>query len=221
MVASLENTHVLFICTFQVTLTYIFFVSWRHSGSTFVLYKWRPYLVSFLGCVSRNPYTLQLMATLRKYILICRSKITLASLRKYVCTFWVMPRIWWWSPGELKITRRCFQIYRKSFENRPLGPPCAPYWSHFGASWEASWGHAPKRLDFRGSRDGPGSPTLPTWLQLGGPRPSKIDAKTRKTRYKRITRFWHRFFHRLDLILEGFLNDFLKEKHMSFVKTCI
>ena len=204
MVASLENTHVLSICTFQVTLTYIFFVSWRHSGSTFVLYKWRPYLVSFLGCVSRNPYTLQLMATLRKYILICRSKITLASLRKYVCTFWVMPRIWWWSPGELKITRRCFQIYRKSFENRPLGLPWDLCWTHFGASWEASWAHAPKRLDFRGSRDGPGSPKCPTWLQLGSPRPSKIEARTPKNRCWKTSSFQHRFLKGSNVVFKGF-----------------
>ena len=81
-----------------------------------------------------------------------------------------------------KITKKSSQIYRKTIENWALGLPWDSFWSHFGASWEASWTHAPKRLDFKVFGMGLGSPRQPTWLQLGGqkaprsrPQPQKTD----------------------------------------------
>ena len=122
--------------------------------------------------------------------------------------------------SQPKITNKGSQIYRTSSENRPLGPPWDPFWIHFGASWEASWAHAPKRLDFGGFGEGPGSPRRPIWLQLGGPRPSKIEARTWKNGCQNVTRFWHRFCGHSDLILERFLSDFLQEKYTKTVKAC-
>ena len=51
-------------------------------------------------------------------------------------------------------------------------------------------------------------PKEPTWLHLGGSRPSKIEAKTRKNRCWKTTHFWHRFLKGSDLILERFLESF-------------
>ena len=44
------------------------------------------------------------------------------------------------------------------------------------------------------------------------PEPSKIDVE--KTRC-----FWHRFFKGSDLVFEGFLDAFLKEKYTKIAKT--
>ena len=63
-------------------------------------------------------------------------------------------------------------------------------------------------------------PKWPTWLHLGGPRPSQIEAKTSKNRCWKSTRFRHRFLKGLDLVLEGFLDDFWKEKCTKFAQTC-
>ena len=84
--------------------------------------------------------------------------------------------------------KKGFPIYRKSYKNRRLGL----LGSLFGASWQASWTHAPKRLDFGGVWKRPGSPRRPICLQLGGPGPSKIDARTRKSRCPKTICFWHR-----------------------------
>ena len=59
----------------------------------------------------------------------------------------------------------------------------------------------------------------PTWLQVGGPRSSKIEAETRKKRCWKTTHFWHRFWKGSGLVLEGFLRVFLSEKWMHLAKT--
>ena len=48
-------------------------------------------------------------------------------------------------------------------------------------------------------------PKEPTWLHLGSPRTSKIEAETRKNRCWKTTHFRHRFLEGSDLILERFL----------------
>ena len=48
-----------------------------------------------------------------------------------------------------------------------------------------------------------------TWLHLGGPRGSKIEAETRKNRCWKTSHFRHRFLEGSDLILERFLVGFL------------
>ena len=113
----------------------------------------------------------------------------------------------------------------KSFQNRPLGPPWNPCWSHFGASWEASWAHAPKRLNFRGSRDGPGSPKWPTGLQHVGPRPSKKETQTPRNRCWKTSSFQHRYLKGSDVVFEAFLVGFSirkctpKTRNLILVKT--
>ena len=54
-----------------------------------------------------------------------------------------------------------------------------------------------------------------TWLHLGGPRGSKIEAKTLKNRCWKTTRFQHRFWKGSDLVLEGFLVGFSNRKCMQ------
>ena len=49
----------------------------------------------------------------------------------------------------------------------------------------------------------------PTWLHLGGPRGSKIEAETRNNQCWKTTHFRHRFFEGSDLIFERFLVGFL------------
>ena len=56
-----------------------------------------------------------------------------------------------------------------------------------------------------GSRDNLLRPKEPTWLHLGGPRGSKIEAETRNNQCWKTTHFRHRFLEGSDLILERFL----------------
>ena len=118
-----------------------------------------------------------------------------------------------WSFGQenwflqAKIKKKRSQILRKSSKIRRLGL----LGDIFGASLQASWTHAPQKLDFGDFWERPGSPRRPICVQLGGPRPPKIDARTRKSRCPKITCFWHRFFRCSGFILEGFLAVFLKE----------
>ena len=44
-----------------------------------------------------------------------------------------------------------------------------------------------------------------TWLHLGGPRPSEIEAETRKNRCWKATRFWDLFLKGSDIVFQGFL----------------
>ena len=113
--------------------------------------------------------------------------------------------------SQRQITEKWSQIHRKFSENRPLGPPL----DSFGATLEPLGKHLghmyPKDCIFEGFWDRPGSPRRLIWLQLGGLKPSKIDARARKSRCQKITCFRHRSFRCLGFILNGFLNDFLKE----------
>ena len=59
----------------------------------------------------------------------------------------------------------------------------------------------------------------PTWLHLGGPRGSQIEAKTRKNRGSKTRRFSRGFFNPPVLVLEGFWGGFLKPKRIQNVKT--
>ena len=59
----------------------------------------------------------------------------------------------------------------------------------------------------------------PTWLHVGGPRGSKIEAETLKSRRLKPTRFWHRFFKGSDLVLEWFSGGLGVRKCMENVKT--
>ena len=61
-------------------------------------------------------------------------------------------------------------------------------------------------------------PKRPTWLHLGGPRGSKIEAQTPKNRCWKTTHFQHRFWRGSDLVLEGFLVGFLEQKCMPKAK---
>ena len=45
---------------------------------------------------------------------------------------------------------------------------------------------------------------LPTWLQVGGPRGSKIEAEPRKNRCRKTTRFRDRFLGCPGMVFEGF-----------------
>ena len=54
----------------------------------------------------------------------------------------------------------------------------------------------------------------PTWLQVWGPSPSKIEAETWKSRCWKKHRFWHRFLRGSDFVLGGFLIGFLDPKCM-------
>ena len=58
----------------------------------------------------------------------------------------------------------------------------------------------------------------PTWLHLGGPRGSKIEAKTRKNRCQKAMRFSPRFFSGSGLVLEGFWRRFWMEKLLKIAK---
>ena len=58
---------------------------------------------------------------------------------------------------------------------------------------------------------------IPTWLQVGGPRGSKIEAKTRKNRCWKTTRFRHRFLEGSDVVLGRFLVGFGDQKCMRKV----
>ena len=62
-------------------------------------------------------------------------------------------------------------------------------------------------------------PKWRTWLGLGGPRPSQIEAETRKNRCWKTTRFWHRFLKGSDVVLEGFLEGFWEQKYVKFTKS--
>ena len=50
----------------------------------------------------------------------------------------------------------------KILQKSTFGAP----WEPFVASWQASWTHAPKRLDCVGFGEGPGRPRQPIWLQF-------------------------------------------------------
>ena len=54
-----------------------------------------------------------------------------------------------------------------------------------------------------------------TWLHLGSPRPSEIEAKTRKNRCWKTTRFWDRFCKGSDIVFQGFLVGLLDPKSMQ------
>ena len=54
-----------------------------------------------------------------------------------------------------------------------------------------------------------------TWLHLGGPRPSEIEAKTRKNWRWKTTRFWDRFCKGSDIVFQGFLIGFLDPKSIA------
>ena len=105
------------------------------------------------------------------------------------------------------MTKKGSQILWKPSKNRRLGL----LGDFFRIFLRASWTPVPKILDFGDFWERPGVPRRPICLQLGGSRPSKIDAGTRKSRCPKITCFWHRFFKCSGFILEGFLDDFLKE----------
>ena len=134
------------------------------------------------------------------FVIACTFQV-MASLSKYIwyLEFWLREWIFTAKNNE-KSLPNLSKILRKSTS----GPSLGRSWSHFGASWEASWAHAPKRLDFGGFGEGPGSPRRPIWLQLGGPRPSKIEARTRKNRCQKITCFWHRFLGARTSFWKGF-----------------
>merc|ERR1712094_27276 len=51
-------------------------------------------------------------------------------------------------------------------------------------------------------------PKNPTWLQLGGPRDSEMEARPPKNRCQKTMRFGYRFWKGSDLVSEGFLTDF-------------
>ena len=79
------------------------------------------------------------------------------------------------------------------------------FWSHFGASWEASWTHVPKKLDFEGFGDGPGSPRQQFGFNLEAEDPSKsrLERETIDVKRKRVfgidflgagTQFWIGFW---------------------------
>ena len=76
-----------------------------------------------------------------------------------------------------------------SLQNRGPGPP--------KSSPEPSETTFLKTSNLRRLLEGQGLqvwwPKLPTWLQLGSPRGSKIEARTRKNRCQKTTRFQHRF----------------------------
>ena len=55
----------------------------------------------------------------------------------------------------------------------------------------------------------------PTWLQVGGPRASKIEAKIRKNRYWKTTCFRDRFLGRPGMVFNRFLDGFLDPKSMQ------
>ena len=61
-------------------------------------------------------------------------------------------------------------------------------------------------------------PKCLTWLQVGGPRGFKIEAKTLKNRCWKTTHFQHRFWRGSELVLEEFLVGFLEPKCMPKAK---
>ena len=48
---------------------------------------------------------------------------------------------------------------------------------------------------------------------------SKMEPKTRKNACRKTSRFYIRFFHGLDVIFDGFLYDFLKQKRAQTTKS--
>ena len=101
-----------------------------------------------------------------------------------------------WRPGGSKIEPR-------SLQNQGRSPPRRSCYKTFNL----------RRLKMT-TRPNFWRPKWPTWLHLGGPRPSKIEAEAVKNRCSKTTRFWHRFLKGLDVVLEGFLIGFLDHKRM-------
>ena len=134
--------------------------------------------------------------------------------------------IWFWNARRSKThAKRSLKIASKSrfggskikawsLQNRSPEPP--------KSSLEPSKMQFLKNLNLRGSKrssaKGIGGQNEPTWLQVGGPRPSKIEAETRKNRCWKKHGFWHRFSKSSDLVLERFLVGFFDRKCTEITK---
>ena len=136
----------------------------------------------------------------------------MASLRKYICTFQVtlapavlIEQINLHSP---KITRKGYKILEKSSKNRPLGLSWGPFWSLLGSILDT----CSQKAGFWRLWKRPGRPKQPTWLQLGGPRPSKTQSKTWKIDVEKQYVFYIDFFVVWTSFGQGFWEVFWTKK---------
>ena len=118
-----------------------------------------------------------------------------------------LPRPSWKALRRVQNWRKIVQDAQEASKRRQRGSKKRP----------RSAQEAPKSVQER--------PKVPTWLHLGGPRLSKIEAKTRKNRCWKTMCYRHRFWERSALVLEGFLKGFVNEKWTNmasvfFAKTC-
>ena len=110
-------------------------------------------------------------------------------------------------PRAFKIEAGASKIEARSLQNRAWSPPRRHFYKtcNLRRLWKAT------ALIFCG-------PRWPTWLQLGGPRGSKIEAKTLKNRCWKKHRFWHRFLKGSDVVFEWFWVGFSDPKRMRKAK---
>ena len=96
--------------------------------------------------------------------------------------FW-RPRTWFWRSWN-SIWEGSGTIFSRFLARMPRKPRTSKwatekvFWGHKSPSWAHAW----KKFDFERSKNDEETAKKPTWLQVGGPRPSKIEAETRKNR---------------------------------------
>ena len=117
--------------------------------------------------------------------------------------------------GKLQNTIWKHRNQTRKLQNSALGPPI----SSPEPSKTPDQSQKYHQITSKQARTNCGMHFRPTWLQIGGPRPSKMKAEILKNRCWKSTYFQHWFFKGSDVVLEGFLVGFSKPKRMPKVKS--